>query len=78
MNPRGRRQEIKIPENSFDLKIQHLEPSSCKPLSSLRKSNHFLEFDSTMMKPNVHGMCRFATYFTPNFNFFFFLLLIWN
>lgn len=54
MNPRGRRQEIKIPENSFDLKIQHLEPSSCKPLSSLRKSNHFLEFDSTMMKPNVH------------------------
>uniref|UniRef100_M4EX55 Uncharacterized protein n=1 Tax=Brassica campestris TaxID=3711 RepID=M4EX55_BRACM len=54
VNPRGRRQEIKIPENSFDLKIQHLEPSSCKPLSSLRKSNHFLEFDSTMMKPNVH------------------------
>ncbi|CAH2039037.1 unnamed protein product [Thlaspi arvense] len=57
LNPGGRRQEIIIPENCFSLKLRHSEP--WKPFCSVRKSNHFLEFDSTMMKPSlldVHGM----------------------
>ncbi|KAL0724113.1 hypothetical protein Bca4012_038712 [Brassica carinata] len=50
VNHGGRRHEIKIPENSFDLKIQqHLE-EPLKPFSSLTKSNHFLEL---MMKPRL-------------------------
>ncbi|CAH8388344.1 unnamed protein product [Eruca vesicaria subsp. sativa] len=55
VNYGGRRQEIKIPENSFDLKIQHLEKKPWKPFSSLRNSNHFLEFDSTMMDVHETG-----------------------
>lgn len=57
MNPGGRKPEIK-PENSCSLKLHHSEP--WKPFSSLRKSNHFVEFDSTMMKHrllDVPGMC---------------------
>jgi hypothetical protein len=47
VNPGGRKYEI-LPESSFNLKSQLLEP--LKPFSSFSKSNHFLEFDSTMMK----------------------------
>ncbi|VVA89819.1 unnamed protein product [Arabis nemorensis] len=52
-NPGGRRHETK-PQSSFKLKLEHLEP--WKPFCSWRsKSNHFVEFDSTMMKPrHVH------------------------
>jgi len=56
VNPGGRKYEI-LPESSFNLKSQLLEP--LKPFSSFSKSNHFLEFDSTMMKHrlmDVHGM----------------------
>ncbi|CAA7039448.1 unnamed protein product [Microthlaspi erraticum] len=57
VNPGGRKPEIK-PENSCSLKLHHSEP--WKPFCSLRKSNHFVEFDSAMMKHrflDVHGMC---------------------
>ncbi|VVB07063.1 unnamed protein product [Arabis nemorensis] len=47
VNP-GARQEI-IPASSFNLNPEHLEP--WKPVSSLSKSNQFVEIDSTMMKP---------------------------
>ncbi|CAH8251017.1 unnamed protein product [Arabidopsis lyrata] len=47
VNPGGRKHDI-LPESSFNLKPQLLEP--LKPFSSSSKSNHFVEFDSTMMK----------------------------
>ncbi|ESQ36597.1 hypothetical protein EUTSA_v10007898mg [Eutrema salsugineum] len=50
VNPGGRKPEIRR-ENNYNLKLEHLEP--WKPFCSLRKSNHFVEFDSTMMKPRV-------------------------
>lgn len=56
VNPGGRKHDI-LPESSFNLKPQLLEP--LKPFSSSSKSNHFVEFDSTMMKHrlmDVHGM----------------------
>lgn len=68
MNPGGRRHEIIIPQSSFKLKAEHLEP--WKPFCSWSKSNHFVEFNSTMMmKPrllDVHGICvcQFDTDFT--------------
>ncbi|XP_056842300.1 uncharacterized protein LOC130495147 [Raphanus sativus] len=50
VNSGVRRQESIIPENSFDLKIQHLGEPPCKAFSSLRNCNHFMESDSNMLK----------------------------
>ncbi|EOA37843.1 hypothetical protein CARUB_v10011433mg [Capsella rubella] len=50
VNP-GRRKHELILESSFNLRPHLLEP--LKPFCSLSKSNHFVECNSTMMKPRL-------------------------
>ncbi|XP_010481894.1 PREDICTED: uncharacterized protein LOC104760621 isoform X3 [Camelina sativa] len=53
VNLGGRKHDL-ILETSFNLKPHLLEP--LEPFCSLSKSNHFVEFDSTMMKPRLIGV----------------------